>query len=336
MELAQRHRIEIHLDDRFFGTDPGMVGKARTQHKQQVALVHTPAGHRGAAATEHPGRQRMIVRDLPFRLEGGQHRRLEFVRQLQDVLHGFQGTVPDDDDRPFGVLQALQRVGQAVDRRQHATVAEPAVRRSGLCLLIDGQRLHLVREDQVRHVALDDRGLARQIHQLDRIRVTQNSLAESRHRRIGAGQVDLLERTGPKHLGVHLPGQRQNRRAVDLGVPKPGQHIGRTRSRDAHTGRWPSRQLGVTGRGKGRRPFMTNANVLQPAILLLQAQGVAQAEIGMPDHAEHMGHTPIDHGLGHHVAERRSVARRFPHRDIDAVIAPLDRVGLDPIVMRAG
>nr|MDJ0740308.1 thiamine pyrophosphate-binding protein [Gammaproteobacteria bacterium] len=39
-ELAERHRIVVDLDDRFLRRDTGVVGEARTEHDQQVRLVH--------------------------------------------------------------------------------------------------------------------------------------------------------------------------------------------------------------------------------------------------------------------------------------------------------
>ena len=51
-----------------------------------------------------------------------------------------------------------------------------------------------------------------------------------------------------------------------------------------------------------------------------QPQGVSQTEVGMPDHAEHMGH-PIDHGLCHRVAGVSAWCVSIPAPDIDAVIA---------------
>ena len=46
----------------------------------------------------------------------------------------------------------------------------------------------------------------------------------------------------------------------------------------------------------------------------------------MPDHAEDMRDTPVDHGLRHQIADRRLTFGRFAHRDIDAIVALLDEL----------
>jgi hypothetical protein len=89
-----------------------------------------------------------------------------------------------------------------------------------------------VGEDQVRDVAPQQRVLAREVHQLDRVGVVQHRLAPARDRAERADQVDLLERAGAEHLGVDLAGEREHRRAVDLRVPQAGEQVGGARAGD--------------------------------------------------------------------------------------------------------
>ena len=56
--------------------------------------------------------------------------------------------------------------------------------------------------------------------------VPQNRLAPLGDGLEGLGERHLLERAGPEDLGLHLPGQGEHRRAVDLGVPQAGQQVG--------------------------------------------------------------------------------------------------------------
>jgi hypothetical protein len=95
-------------------------------------------------------------------------------------------------------------------------------------------------------------------------------------------------------------------------------------------------QLAVRGRGEGRGTLVADADVGQLAALLGLTEGVRQAEVGVADHAEHGGHAPVDQGLRHQVADRGGVDGRLLHRDVDAVVALLDRVGGHAVVVGAG
>ena len=49
---------------------------------------------------------------------------------------------------------------------------------------------------------------------------------------------------------------------------------------------------------------MADTDIFQAAVFLLQAQGVGEAKVGMTDHTEYVGDTPINHSLGHQVTNR--------------------------------
>ena len=80
--------------------------------------------------------------------------------------------------------------------------------------------------------ALDERVLARQAHQLAVVGVALHRLRVDRDVGERGGEVEVLERAAPAHLRRHLPGDREHRRAVDLGVVETGEQVGRTRPRD--------------------------------------------------------------------------------------------------------
>ena len=113
------------------------------------------------------------------------------------------------------------------------------------------QGLHLVGEDQVRDAAVQDRALARQVHELGVLRGVQHGLTPLRDLAEGGGQIDLLEGAGPEHLGVDLAGQGEDRRAVDVGVPQAGQQVGRAGAGDRQAGGGAARELAVGRAGEG-------------------------------------------------------------------------------------
>ena len=61
----------------------------------------------------------------------------------------------------------------------------------------------------------------------------------------GTVERNLLERAGSENLCVHLAGQSQDRRAIDVGVPETGDEVGRARAGDGETRCGSSCQLSV-------------------------------------------------------------------------------------------
>ena len=185
------------------------------------------------------------------------------------------------------------------------------------------------------HVALHDRALARERHQLGMFRRMQHRLAEARHGCESRMQVDLLERARPKHLHIHLAGQGQQGRTIDLRIPQPGHQVSGSRAGDGQAGRRFAGQLGIAGTREGGRPFVANAVVVETPLRLLQAQRVGEAEIGMAHHAEHAGDAPVRHGFGHQVRDGGLPGRVGLQADVNAVLTDVNRKQALPAVFVA-
>ena len=111
MELAQRHLVEVHLDDVLLPVDAGVDGERRAEDDEQVGLVHEPARDRRPAAPEHAGCERMIIGALCLALEGREDGGVQGLRQGDDLVHAIARAVADDDDRPTRSANALDGAG---------------------------------------------------------------------------------------------------------------------------------------------------------------------------------------------------------------------------------
>ena len=301
------------------GVDAGVVGERRAEHEQQVGLVHDPARDRRAAAAEHAAASGWSSPIWPFALNvvitgapscsasavtAGMWKRAPWPTMITGRC----------EPRRSRSASSSDSAGGAIAERRDA--AGRAARRGALGRR---QRLHLVGEDQVRDVAAQQRVLAREVHQLDRVGVVQHRLAPRGDRAERARQVDLLERARAEHLRVDLAGQREHRRAVDLRVPQPGEQVRGAGAGDRQARRGAAGELAVGGRRERRGALVADADVGQPPGLLLAAQRVGEAEVGVPDHPEDVLDAPVDHRLGHHVGDGRRRAarprrRRTPRR----------------------
>jgi hypothetical protein len=304
------------------------------ENEEQVGLVHDPARDRSPTAAEDAGGERMVVADLALGLERRDHGRAELLRQRDHLGHARAGAVADDDHRALRRLQEPQRVVDRLGRRRDPERRDAAVRTAGLCIHGRRQRLHLVGEDQVRDVAPQQRVLAREVHQLDRVGVVQHGLAPGGDGAERAREVDLLERAGTEHLRVHLAGEREHRRTIDLRVPQAGEQVRGARPRDRQARRGPSGELAVRGRGERGGALVADADELQPPGLLLAAQRVGEPEVGVADHPEDVLDAPVDHRLDHEVGDRGDV-RLLLDADVDLAVADLERVGRG-LVVEAG
>ena len=86
-----------------------------------------------------------------------------------------------------------------------------------------------------------------------------------------------------------------------------------------------SGELAVGAGGERRRALVADADEREVAGVLLAAHCVGEAEVGVSDHPEHVGHAPGDHGLDHDVGDGADVLLFVGHFDVDAVVAHLDR-----------
>ena len=321
MELAELHLVEVDLDDRVAGVDAGVVGERGAEHEQQVGLVHHPARDRRAAAAEHARGQRVVVADLALGLERGDHRRAELLGQRGHRRHVVARAVADDDHRPLRAAQQLaarrsidSSGGEIVERR-HA--AGGAARRGALGRR---QRLHLVGEDQVRDVAPQQRVLAREVHQLDRVGVVQNGLAPARRpRRTRRAGRPPGTRPGPSTCVSTWPVSASTGARSTFASHSPVSRLVAPGPAIVRQAGGPAGELAVGGGGERGGALVADADVGELAGLLLAAQRVGEAEVGVPDHAEDVLDAPVDHRLGHQVGDGRDVRapparRRTPRR----------------------
>ena len=96
------------------GIDASVVGKRSTEYQQHIALGHDPRRHRGAAATEYPGGQGVVVSDVTLGLEGCQDRRTQVLGQIDDRRHPGLGAVADDDGRALVFRQQRHGPGNSL------------------------------------------------------------------------------------------------------------------------------------------------------------------------------------------------------------------------------
>ena len=275
----------------------------------------------------------MIIRNLALRLERRQDRRINDFRQRDHGIHALAGTVTGDDGRSPRLADALDDLLDDNFVRVNHLRTEAPFRARGPGTLIDGNVLHLVRKDQVCDISLHCRILQCQCHELCVPAVGQHCLAERRHRRKGVGQVDFLKGSRAKDLGIDLPGQGQQGSPVDPCVPQAGHEVGRSRTCDRHTGSRHTAELGIARAGKRGCPLVTNTDIGQVALLLLDTNGISETEIGVTDHAKDAPDAPVDHGLHHEVGNSPSLLPLFPHLHVDAVVTLLDGINRYAIVV---
>lgn len=136
---------------------------------------------------------------------------------------------------------------------------------------------------------------------------------------------------GAEHLRLHLTGEGQDRRTIDLGVPEPGQQVGRARTGNPKTRSRFARQLGIRRARERSCPLVPHTEVAELAVLLLAAKGISETEIRATDDSEHGVDTPVDHRFGHHIADRTDGRCRLVDPDVEAIVADFTGVGVDVI-----
>ena len=153
----------------------------------------------------------------------------------------------------------------------------------------------------MRDILMVERIFASKRHQLTMFRCGQNGLGEMRYRIEGRCQINVLKRAGAEHLGLYLPSQRKDGRAVDLSIPHARQQVGCARACNRQTRCRMARQFAIGRSGESRRAFMANADKGHLTIQRAAADRICQTEIGMTDHAEHALYAPVHHSLCHHI-----------------------------------
>ena len=257
---------------------------------------------------------------------------MERLGQGRHLGHAVTRPVPCDDQRPLGPGDAGDRPIDRTPRRGNGGRRQAALgaSRAGAAGV---EYLHLVGQDEVRDVAFDERVLHGQGGEFGRVAAGQDGLAEAGHRLEGGGQIDVLEGAGAHHLGLHLAGQGDDRRAVHLGVPETGEQVRRARAGDGEAGGRPAGHLGVARAGEGGRTLVADAEIAQLSAFSLDAERFSHAQVGVPDHAEDGVQTPLHQGLGDDVAECPVRAFRFGQRDLDLAVLLAHLQGLDRVLV---
>ena len=104
---------------------------------------------------------------------------------------------------------------------------------------------NLIGKNDLRDAPVEDCALAGQVDELGVLAVGQCRLLPLRDLAEGGLKVHLLKGTRSKHLSFHLSSQGDDRRSIDVGIPQPGQQIGRTGAGDREAGRGPTSQFAV-------------------------------------------------------------------------------------------
>nr|WP_228521576.1 hypothetical protein [Nocardioides islandensis] len=189
----------------------------------------------------------------------------------------------------------------------------------------------LVGEDEVGDAAPVDGVLHRQRGQLGGVAARRDGRVPDRHVAEHGLQVDVLERPAAQHARRDLPGERQHRRAVQLGVVQAGQQVRRAGSGDREAGRRAAGELAVGAGGEGRRALVPDPDVPQLAALLGPAHRVGDAQVRVADHAEDGVHPVRDQGLDDRVADGAAASVVGGQRDVRAVLALLRVVRRDRV-----
>ena len=277
----------------------------------------------------------MRVGNDPLGLEGGDHRAPQTLRERGDPVHVEAGAVTDDDHRPLGGSEQPDGILQRIGGRRNGPAGHPAGGASRLAALGRRQHLDLVGKNEVRYPPVQDRALARQVDQFGVLAGVKDRLAPLRDLPERGLQVDFLERPRSEHLRVDLPGQRQHRRAVDVRVPEPGQKIRRPGPRNGQTGRRPTGELPVRRGGERRRSLVADPHESHLARGFPAPDRVGKPQIGVPHHPPHPPHPPVHQSLRHNVRDRLDVHFMFGQPYVDPVLAHVDLVGSDSVVVAA-
>ena len=191
---------------------------------------------------------------------------------------------------------------------------------------VRGQVLHLVGEHEVGDAAPVDRVLDRGGGELGVVGARVHGHRGDRDVAEDRRQVEVLERAPAQHLRRHLPGDREHRSAVELGVVEPGEQVGRAGPGDREARRGTAGELAVGGGGERGRALVADADVAQLAAVLGAPQRLGEPQVGVPDHAEDRVDPPGDERLHQHVGHRARALRHLRQLHVGAVGALLDRV----------
>jgi hypothetical protein len=172
----------------------------------------------------------MVVGDLALRLERREHRSAVALRQRDHVVHGEARAVADDDHRAPRRAQSFGCVREGAGGRCELAVGHATCGAGDRS--IGRERLHLVGQHEVADTRGERRLLGGERGELGGFRVGQQGARPRCHAAERGSQVELLEVVDPEYARRDLAGQRDDRRAVDVGVPPPGEQVRRPAAGD--------------------------------------------------------------------------------------------------------
>ena len=157
VELAELHAFEIHLDDSASTARSRCAG--RTRCRSVTIRSDSATNQLAIGVPERPSTPAawlgMIVRIRPFALNVVSTGAPSFSAKARSCRARRESAVADDDDRPLGACRSYR----GPPRRPRPTADGDIADAPSRPVRFGGARLGLnvVGEDQVRHIALDDR-----------------------------------------------------------------------------------------------------------------------------------------------------------------------------------
>ncbi len=287
-----------------------------------VRLVHQPGRHRRARAAQHPRAERVGVGYQALGPERGEHRGAEPLGEPAHRVRRPACALPDDDHRTAGGAEPGQ--GGVERRGCDAQVGPPSRGERGG--RVRREVLHLVGKHEVGDAAPVQRVLDGGRGELGVVGARVHGHRGQRDVAEDGREVEVLERAAAQHLRRHLPGDRDHRRAVELGVVQPGEQVGRAGPGDREAGRGAPGELAVGRGGERGGALVPNADVAQLAAGFGAPQRLGEPQVGVPDHAEDRVDPPRDERLHQHVGHRSRAVGDRGQLDVGAVGALLDRV----------
>ena len=160
---AEVGRVVVDLDDRRPVGQEHVVGEVGAEHEQQVALAHRLRRPAPAEQPGHPDRRRVVVLDHVLAAVGIGDRRLQRLRELEDlVARGASPLAAVDDDLARAGDERGGPVQRRIGRTDQRTLGDDGVLEHRLGHL---RRADVAREDHHADPALEDRRLERELGQ---------------------------------------------------------------------------------------------------------------------------------------------------------------------------
>ena len=270
MAARELRTVNVHLDKggiRFFKVT--LERHIGPQRDNGVGLLQNLYPGLGSDSARRTHVSRCVIGHDTLGNRCGHDRRVEFIRQSNNVLAGTLGPFPDVDQRPFGGIQQLSRFRNLIGIRFRQN-----------CLLISKGRADIVifnrcpaqilrnghHSDTVMANCLPN-GFINDGRQLLRCHGRPVVYRNVRKHRV---LVHFLEVAGVHHAGRHLTNQGQNRHVVILSIVQPIQQVHRTRTGRAEGSSDLPRDFRLSGSRQSPNFFMANLNVMHSILQIIQ------------------------------------------------------------------